>query len=146
MGLCALSANKLGWAGYFSTDTIDLDPGAGLHNLMNSGTSTTWPDIFVASYGYTSIGIDEVSTAGNQFYLFPNPTRSELTIRLANTKTPTLGKLNEISILNVLGEIVYSSGMESIQSAIDVSKFESGIYFIQMKIDKTISTQKFIKQ
>lgn len=146
LGLCALSANKLGWTGYFSTDTIDLDPGAGLHNLMNSGTSTTWPDIFVASYGYTSIGIDEVSTAGNQFYLYPNPTRSELTIRLANTKTPALGKLNEISILNVLGEIVYSSGMESIQSAIDVSKFESGIYFIQMKIDKTISTQKFIKQ
>jgi DNA-binding beta-propeller fold protein YncE len=86
--------------------------------------------------------IREVKNAQNIFSLYPNPTKNTLNIQF---KTEI--KTAEIKILNVLGEEVLSESTNNSSIAtFDVSTFSNGVYYIQVKTNNQLFTQKFIKQ
>lgn len=89
-------------------------------------------------------GISEKkSDAG--FSVFPNPTKGVFEIKLEQTQ---LSKINfQLSIVNVLGEIVYSKDDERLNDVtIDLSDHPKGIYFLQVKTEKGVSRKKMIVQ
>ena len=70
----------------------------------------------------------------NTFVFYPNPASKEIKIELNNSI------LKEVSIYNNLGQFIKSSK----KTAIDTSKLESGIYFLQVETNKGKSTKKLV--
>jgi hypothetical protein len=73
-----------------------------------------------------------------QFEIFPNPSATDLNIKssVLNTK---------IVVLDFLGKIIFESNIETGNIVLDVSQFESGIYFVQMISEGETQSKKFIK-
>lgn len=94
---------------------------------------------YVDTCGHFVTGINEISTK-EQVTIYPNPAQSTITIELAKSE-----KVN-LTIYNVLGEIVYTSIISNSQTQINIANLSKGIYFLQLQSDKTLSNKKFIKE
>jgi hypothetical protein len=86
-----------------------------------------------------STGIyDPVNNASLKMY--PNPSSDVLYIELNHFEKP------DITIHNALDQIVvYSIKQEKDKVLINTSLLESGVYYLQLKSNKTVYTGKFIK-
>lgn len=71
--------------------------------------------------------------------LYPNPTSNVLNIE-------SLGNIQSISVLNVLGQEVLNEEVNAATFTLDVSTLTSGIYVIKTRIDGNESSTKFIKE
>ncbi len=71
--------------------------------------------------------------------IFPNPSTNQLTIRNSDNKM-----LSNIIIYNAAGKIVYQNYVGSPQTAIDLQRFVSGVYFL--RTDQMTASIKFVKQ
>lgn len=76
------------------------------------------------------------------FSIYPNPATAEINLQIKNIAAAP----STISILNSLGEIVYSKAISNeLNSTIDVSRLPSGVYVLQVQDQKNVSSGKFIK-
>ncbi len=97
-----------------------------------------------------SVGIAESTIQESQnlanLNVFPNPTENLVSIEFELTETKDVS----IEIKNVLGQTIktisnsFTTGNNKIE--IDVSKFSSGIYFVQIQSENKITSKKFIKE
>ncbi len=71
--------------------------------------------------------------------LYPNPAKHYLYIRNIELMT-----LEEISVINLLGQKVLNHSNVSTSNGIDVSKLKNGIYFLQIKKGNQFILHKFI--
>ena len=97
-------------------------------------------DIGIDNLSVTSIsltGIDNFMHARHNFSIYPNPTNSILNVELG-----IMNETTKAEVLNMLGEVVYTTEIRNQKSQIDVSALPSGVYFVQVGT----ATQKFIKQ
>jgi hypothetical protein len=60
------------------------------------------------------------------FNIFPNPTNGFITIGLDNASK------YELSVINVLGQNVYTSSITDINTSVDLSSFDRGVYTIEL--------------
>ena len=81
-------------------------------------------------------GIDELSSA---FNLYPNPANDRLYI---DSKV----KINEVVIYDVYGRSQQSTVNSQQSLSIDVSNFNSGIYFVKIVTDNGEVVKRFVKQ
>lgn len=76
--------------------------------------------------------------------IYPNPANEQITI------SGIRGKEIQITLVDLLGEMVYSKNIISsgteINETIELTNIPSGIYFITLNIDGKTTTQKLIKQ
>ena len=87
---------------------------------------------------YTVIIKDEsLEEYANRFEIYPNPAENNLYIS-------TDENVNQINIYNIVGVLVYSE--QDFNNNIDLSNFNSGVYFIKISTDKGEITKRFIKQ
>lgn len=76
-----------------------------------------------------------------RFKLFPNPTKDEVTIQLANSNFET-GKVN---IYNIQGKLILKDiNIQEHASSLDISNLESGLYFVALTVGNSSSVQKLI--
>jgi len=81
-------------------------------------------------------------TPFSEFNIFPNPTSTTLFIQFKNTKPSA-----DINIMNALGETILKQQVSHASTSnIYVGNLTNGIYFLQIKTDTNLFTQKFIKQ
>jgi hypothetical protein len=85
-----------------------------------------------------SVGINEVDE--DFVSLYPNP----IAEKLFYTFNKGSGQISQIKIFNNCGALVYSGRLERSQSFIDVSKFNSGIYFVLVESADRIFTRRII--
>jgi len=127
-------------------DTVDLDNITNADVAMRNGNIyVVWQDdgsgtvkYRIGSYTKASTGINEI--ASTDFSLYPNPVSSTVTLQskfeLQNA---------EIKIFNLLSKTVFTQNKIS-NATIDLTELNSGIYFLQVKTNNKLFTQKFIKQ
>lgn len=72
------------------------------------------------------VGINEIIT-NSQFYVFPNPTSDFITIQTANTT-----QFYSVAIKDMLGRTILTTH----KTTLDLSKFDAGIYLVELTTDK----------
>ena len=81
-------------------------------------------------------GINNINQS--QFNLYPNPTDGIFVIELdENSKY-------DLTVNNVLGQIVYSASINEMKTTIDLSAFDKGVYTVELKDENKIYTEKLI--
>ncbi len=122
-----------------------------LKNWQNpNATGGTWQNWFIVNGNFSittnasplnciTTVVNNITTANDEFILYPNPTTGIIHFSIHNS---TLSKL---SIKNILGQVVYQSTIQNLQSSINLSSFPSGIYFFELHNQQTTYTKKIIK-
>ncbi len=90
-----------------------------------------------------TIGINENTGSEYNVKLFPNPTSDFVTLEFLDSRTTSQKK---ITVLNILGEEVYSVKTSEGQLKVDMSKWNSGIYIFQIQSENKIVNKKIVKQ
>ncbi|MBI4945136.1 MAG: T9SS type A sorting domain-containing protein [Bacteroidetes bacterium] len=85
----------------------------------------------IMMYDTTIVTGQKSEFENNAVTLFPNPSNGTFTLVLKNIHN----EKSQIKIANVLGEMVYSSTINSDKSEIDLSSQPNGIYFLTIKTD-----------
>jgi len=83
------------------------------------------------------IGINNISFDGIEIY--PNPTTDFLTIET------TITDQYKIQIINLSGQMIFSSEIEKTTHKLDLSSFQKGVYIISVRSKDLIITRKIIK-
>lgn len=94
-----------------------------------------------------TVGIEDQAVNGvAAFSVYPNPSNGQFTVSITNTGSKTVS----ISIVNILGETVYTFSdnncPDSVNKQINLENIPAGIYFIKLDTGKDINTQKIIIQ
>ena len=120
-----------GWV-WTPSGNVDLSayPGAGIYvafRYTSTATeSATWELDDILILGQVPVGINDQSGKSTGFTLYPNPSRGIVTL-LAGSDTP-----KEISVLSVLGSVVYTTTSDAKQVTLDLTKLQKGVYFVQV--------------
>lgn len=125
-------------------DLRDYIGGIGIWRLGGE-TDEMWNAFMLATKNETAvINQNENCALGiqnkNNFYeieIYPNPANEKLNINLKNNIE------SKISIHSVNGELIFESNTSL--KLIDLSLFETGVYFITVKTSTNTTTHKFIK-
>lgn len=99
--------------------------------------SSNWENLQRSTYYYSKDGetVEEWTEPNNAMELYPNPAFEILTIQ-----SPPKGM---VTILDALGQKVFQSENKEEQLQVDVSKWEIGVYTVQVNGEEI---QKFVKQ
>jgi len=75
-----------------------------------------------------------------EFKMYPNPVRDYLSIDIGNQNVSNV----EISIIDISGKIVHSKNYNNTVNTIDVSNYNSGLYFVEVKTANAIQKLKLL--
>ena len=75
------------------------------------------------------------------FKVYPNPGTSVL-----NVSIPSLSGDNQIEIFDVLGKRIYFQNLTDFNTIINISKWQSGMYIVNVSNGNSIQTKRFVKQ
>lgn len=89
----------------------------------------------------TWVGIEDVE-ATNLLTLYPNPATTTLSVNCGFR----IEQNCELKITNTFGQLVYKSAIQNPQSAIDISSFSNGIYFLTLTNEEQTVSRKFVKE
>jgi len=144
-----LFTNDIGKGFPTGYDTVDL---ADITNadvaISNGNIFVIWQDDKSGTVKYRK-GTYTPSNTGaianikeSDFTIFPNPASSTITL-----ESGTVSGNAEVNIFNIIGETVYSQNVSSLSMAVlDISNLTSGIYFLSVRANNRLLTQKFIKK
>ena len=113
----------------FGTSNIQLIASAGFTKRM---------DHLTICYKDTTTGIKVIS-ADDQIRIYPNPTNLLLTIE---TDYPDC---YSIDIHSLKGQLIYQEEMEGNSKLIDMTPFSKGVYFITVRSEEFVRTEKIVK-
>ena len=74
----------------------------------------------------------------NTVLVYPNPTQDNLKVRLS-------ASFEQVEIINLLGQVIYTDKVNSEEFEVNVSHYHSGIYFIRLRGKEGVVTKRFIK-
>jgi len=97
--------------------------------------TTDSPNVFFTTE--CALGLEEQSLSG--LSLFPNPVYKLLSIETENPDHYSI----EITSLN--GQLLHHTAMEGTSHQIDLTSFQSGVYFITIRSEDFVTTRKIIK-
>jgi hypothetical protein len=86
---------------------------------------------------FESLNIKEESL--DNFKIYPNPTRGVLNIKSKNI-------IHKIRVYNSLGKKILDISSNAFTETIDISGFNSGIYFVEVSTEKKVSTNKIFRE
>ena len=96
--------------------------------------ATTHTETAIGNYSFTNVevtddisSIEEPSKMNGNVIVYPNPAKNTLTIFL------TQDGLKNISIYNLVGQMVYSSETQQTNHQVDISGLNTGLYILHVK-------------
>ena len=72
------------------------------------------------------------------FTTYPNPTNGIFTIKLGEVAN------YDVTVINVLGQTVFSKTTKGMNTIIDLSSFDKGVYTVELKNENAVYTEKII--
>ena len=97
-----------------------------INGCVTSGTYTV-------SY---NIGITDPSGADATITLYPNPANENFTIDAGTNN------IVKVEVIDVLGQLVYSSQPNAVKTVINTSNFADGVYFARVYLNGAVSTNR----
>ena len=94
-----------------------------------------------ACYTIASVDVEE-NKLDNEFSVYPNPFENQLTISFSEL----INSSYSVTIQNTLGQVIYQFQPSNQSSNIDLTSFDSGVYFVNIKNSKGTQTVRIIKQ
>jgi len=123
-------------------DLKTLFPAADYTQVKQIGFWNTVGTFYVDNiyfYSDTATGLNTVENSNSIGY-YPNPVIDKLTVSAKS-------EISQITVRNLLGQLVKTTLVNSLNKTIDFSDLASGNYFITLKLaNGQLSTQKMIKQ
>ena len=110
-----------------ATLTVSTELSTAFTNECNNSVTTSTNDII----------------AENRVIVFPNPTNSEVFLKIDNTAFTDNDK---ISLFSLIGNQLYLSKIYSQETKIDLSNYPAGIYFIAVTINGSSEILKVLKE
>jgi hypothetical protein len=99
---------------------------------------------YIACFDLYAVGLGGIPNLSNQKYdgvlIFPNPTNTAINIKLS-----ILSANETMIVTDVFGRIICHKTLEGINTRLDVSNWNNGIYFYEITNGKDIMRGKFIK-
>ena len=83
-----------------------------------------------------SLGIEE--TAANNFSVYPNPANDAINVSLATAAEAT------VTVLDLSGKTVKSTTMNGMNTTLSTTGMTSGVYFVNVTVGNTTTTQKIV--
>ncbi len=85
------------------------------------------------SNDYVIVNVTNVAENSN-IALYPNPTNGNITINAQN--------MNRITVVSVLGQVVYDAQVEGNEAIINMAQFNTGMYMVRIATENGVSTQR----
>ena len=110
-------------------------------NSQSNGTATWY---YLTDCPMVRMNFDQGSPSGvvdskqSIFNVYPNPSNGVFVIELEKTAK------YDVRVYNVLGQTVYTTSTNAMNTTIDLSSFDKGIYTVELKDENTIYTEKVI--
>ena len=79
-----------------------------------------------------------IETVGDKVNIYPNPANNVLHV--------TANGFNKMEIINFLGQVILSENVANSNFEVNVSDFNSGVYFVRFQGDNGTITKKFVKK
>ncbi|WP_232730366.1 S8 family serine peptidase [Lacinutrix sp. Bg11-31] len=130
------------------TETVDLTPYVGENILLrfiniNDYSNSTFIDNITITKVDSTLSVIE-NLLESAISVYPNPSKEEVNIRI-NT---TLGATYQIELLNNLGQSITTVSTTRFsgkaQHKLNISKYQSGLYFIKIKVNDSEVIKKLI--
>ena len=119
-------------------DEFGLNP----NDVANQGVPTwyylTRTPMVRMNFEPVTVVLGVPDTKQMNFTAYPNPSNGIFTITLDD-----VAKYN-ITVNNVLGQTVFSTTTKGMNTSIDLSNFDKGVYTVELKDENTIYTEKII--
>ncbi len=88
-----------------------------------------------------AVGIHSYNSSNDGLLVYPNPANTTIAVNIGEMSSAN----TTISILNVLGETVYSARVNNTKTLnLDLSDYTSGVYFVKLDNGSSSKTTKFI--
>lgn len=129
-------------AGVVTGITTGLDTIKYLVNYSCTSVEVSLP-VYIKSCSTTYAGINSMSLHETRIY--PNPATSQLTIQSTSVILSGVEgqPINQLTITNPLGQIVYTNHYNSEKIQVDISTLSTGVYFLRIN---STEVRKFIKE
>ena len=98
-------------------------------------------NVYIANFEKES-SLQDISDL-QQIQIYPNPAKDIITLDVGDL---TLDINNELFIINTIGQVVYSSNIQSQIFNIDIRKLQSGVYYIRLIGVENSKVFKLIKE
>ena len=82
---------------------------------------------------YVIVVVTSVAENG-EIALYPNPTNGNITIQAQN--------MNRITVVSVLGQVVYDAEVDGDEYHINMAQFNAGVYMVRIATENGVSTQR----
>ncbi len=116
------------------TNLVDFDPETTVFELDSNGTR----DIFIVNFESSSLSISENQLNTNEILLFPNPSKDKILIKNNN-------KIQYIKLFDTNGKIIINLLVNDNQTHLNISELLSGIYILEIQLEKSKVLKRIIK-
>ena len=98
--------------------------------------------LVVRKQSSTYVGVNKIKNEVLDINVFPNPVKNKLSLLFEPNKL----RIDELTITNTLGQIVFTLNEPKSEQEIDVSFLESGLYFVKVQNREAQKTIKILKE
>jgi len=127
--------DNCGWSVSLNSDGTSVAVGSPKHDIGSSGS---YEQGHVRVFQNTAQHIK--SYLNYSIKIFPNPASEMTTVKSPKTE------IKRVVIQDITGRIIANKEINEKEYSVDVSKFEQGVYLINIEIEKAIFTRKIIKK
>ena len=97
-------------------------------------------NVNVISPPLEAVGIEQKQLQTSNIIIYPNPNNGEFNLDLSAINAKNIN----ISIYDIVGQLVYNQSADAINNKISMSQLQNGTYFLKINADNKTVTQKII--
>jgi len=98
-----------------------------------------WDVYFLDDFNVSSAPLDINNILDNDnIIIYPQPATNTLNVEINRNNK----EINKLQLFDIKGCLLLSQSINQDNTSLDVSAFDSGIYFVKIQSDKTVFTQK----